>query len=198
MSARPCSRSSALSGTSSSAGRSRSSSAASASSPAACSAWKRPLESSSQARPKPSAPGAIAASSVSRRSSSSASSVTVPGVTTRTTWRSTGPFDLAGIADLLADRDRLALAHGAREVVVERLHRHARHRDRLAAGRAARGQRDVEQARRLARVVEEQLVEVPHPIEQQHVRVLRLDAQVLGHDGGVGRGFGLFCHAAGF
>ena len=37
-----------------------------------------------------------AANKVSRRCSSSASSVTVPGVTTRTTWRSTGPLDFAG------------------------------------------------------------------------------------------------------
>ncbi|MCK7502127.1 MAG: hypothetical protein MZW92_78580 [Comamonadaceae bacterium] len=44
--------------------------------------------------------------------SSSASSVTVPGVTTRTTWRSTGPFAVGRVADLLADRHRLAeLAH---------------------------------------------------------------------------------------
>ena len=56
-------------------GRRRSSSAASASSPVASSAWKRPLESSSQARPKRSPDVASAASSVSRRSSSSASSV---------------------------------------------------------------------------------------------------------------------------
>ena len=60
------------------------------------------------------------------------------------------PFDrafrLGGVADLFADRDRLALAHGTRQVVVERLHRHARHRDRLAAGRAAGRQRDIEQS----------------------------------------------------
>ena len=52
-----------------------------------------------------------AASSVSRRSSRNASSVTVPGVTTRTTWRSTGPFGFRRVADLLADRDRFAAAH---------------------------------------------------------------------------------------
>ncbi len=112
------------------------------------------------------------------------------------------PFDRAfrfgGVTDLFADRDRLALAYSSCKVIVECLDRHARHRDRLAAGGSACGQRDVEQSRGLAGVVEEQLVEIPHPIEQQHVRVLRLDAQVLGHDGGVGRGLELFCHAAGF
>ena len=94
---------------------------------------------------------------------------------------------LGGIPDLLADRDRLALAHRTGKVVVEGLNRYARHRNRLAAGRAACRQGDVEQARGLARILEEQLVEVPHPVEQEHVRVLRLDAQVLGHDRGLGR-----------
>ena len=110
---------------------------------------KRPAARSSHARPKrrlPSPAGAItAASRVSRRCSSSASSVTVPGVTTRTTWRSTGPFDLRRVADLLADRHRLALAHQPREVGVDAVVRHARHRDRLAGGLAARGQRDVDE-----------------------------------------------------
>jgi len=32
-------------------------------------------------------------------------------------------------------------------------------------------------------VFEEELVEVPHAVEEQHVGVLRLDAQVLLHDG---------------
>jgi hypothetical protein len=45
--------------------------------------------------------------------------------------------------------------------------------------------RDVEQAGGLFRVVVEQLVEIPHAIEQQQVRILRLQAQVLLHHGGV-------------
>ncbi len=49
-----------------------------------------------QARPKPSRPRATAISSVSRRSCSKASSVTVPGVTMRTTLRSTRPLASAG------------------------------------------------------------------------------------------------------
>jgi hypothetical protein len=89
-------RTGASSGTSNSAGRRRSSSAAIASRPVASSAWKRPLASSIQASPKLSPAMDSAASSVSRRSSSSASSVTVPGVTTRTTCRSTGPLAFAG------------------------------------------------------------------------------------------------------
>ncbi len=45
--------------------------------------------------------------------------------------------------------------------------------------------RDVEKLRGAARIVVEHLVEIAHAIEQQHVRVLRLDAQVLLHHGGV-------------
>ncbi len=64
--------------------------------------------------------------------------------------------------------------------------RHTGHGDRRAVGLPARGERNVEQARRPAGIVEEQLVEIPHSVEEQHVRVLRLDTQVLLDDRGVG------------
>ena len=57
---------------------------------------KWPLPISSVARPKPSSWACTAASRFSRRSSSRASSVTVPGVIIRMTLRSTGPFEVAG------------------------------------------------------------------------------------------------------
>jgi predicted transcriptional regulator len=44
---------------------------------------------------------------------------------------------------------------------------------------------DVEQCRGAARIVKEHLVEIAHAIEQQHIGVLRLDAQVLLHHRGV-------------
>jgi hypothetical protein len=72
--------------------------------------------------------------------------------------------------------------------------RHARHRNRLTGGLTARRQRDVEQARGALRVVVEQLVEIAHAIEQQHVRVLRLEAQVLLHHRGM---LGGRCHRPG-
>src|SRR5690606_10057678 len=50
---------------------------------------------------------------------------------------------------------------------------------------AALGQGDVQQPRRLAGVVVEQLVEVAHPEEQQQVRVLRLGGEELLHQRGV-------------
>jgi hypothetical protein len=96
------------------------------------------------------------------------------------------PFGLGRIADLLADRDRFAAPHELRQVALDAVERHARHRNRLASRLAARGQRDVEQARGALRIVIEQLVEIPHAVEQQHVRMLRLEAQVLLHHGSVG------------
>ena len=56
----------------------------------------RPAERSAHASPIRSPERASASSTESRRSSSSASSVTVPGVTTRVTLRSTRPFAAAG------------------------------------------------------------------------------------------------------
>ena len=90
-----------------------------------------------------------------------------------------------GIADLLADRDRLAEAHQFREIAVDGVVRHAGHRNRRAGRLPARGERDVEQARGALRVVVEELVEVAHPVEQQLVRMLRLGAEVLLHHGRV-------------
>jgi hypothetical protein len=96
-----------------------------------------------------------------------------------------GSLGLARLAALLADGHRLAGAHEALQVGVERHGRHARHRDRRTRRGAALSQRDVEQGRRAARIVIEHLVEIAHAIEQQHVGVLSLDAQVLLHHGGV-------------
>ncbi|MNS54051.1 hypothetical protein D3C72_868310 [compost metagenome] len=85
------------------------------------------------------------------------------------------------IADLLADRHRLAQLDELDQVLVDRMERDAGHADRHAAGLSARRQRDVQQPRGLLGVVMEQLVEVAHPIEQQRVRMIRLDAEVLLH-----------------
>ena len=85
------------------------------------------------------------------------------------------------VAELLDDHHRLAQAHQSREVLLDRVVRHARHRDRRAGGLAARGERDVEQARGALGVVVEELVEVAHPVEHELVRMLGLDAEVLLH-----------------
>src|SRR5690606_24328474 len=79
------------------------------------------------------------------------------------------------------DRDGLAELDQPREIGLDRLHRHARHRDRRAVRLPALRQRDVDQLRCALRVVVEELVEIAHAIEEQHVRVLGLDRQVLPH-----------------
>ena len=61
------------------------------------------------------------------------------------------------------------------QVVVGALDRHAAHRDVLAEMLAALGQHDAERARRDLGVLEEQLVEVAHPVEQQAIGIGRLD-----------------------
>ena len=95
------------------------------------------------------------------------------------------PFAGGGIADLFTDRHAFAHPDQAREVLLDRHHRHAGHFHRRTGRSAARSQRDVEQACSALGVVVEQLVEVAHPVEQQHVRMVRLDAQVLRHHGRV-------------
>ena len=83
--------------------------------------------------------------------------------------------------DLLA-RDEVDLAHEARDVAVGRVVGHAAHRD-AAAGRVlrARGQRQLEGARRRERVLVEHFVEVPHPEEDDRIAVLTLGVEVLTH-----------------
>jgi hypothetical protein len=80
-------------------------------------------------------------------SESSSLSVSVPGVTTRTTLRSTGPLAGGHVAHLLGNGHRLAQLDEPRQVVLQRMEGHAGHHHRLAGRLAALGQRDVEQAR---------------------------------------------------
>jgi len=101
------------------------------------------------------------------------------------------PF-AADFAHLLTNRDRLAVAYQFGQIAFHGMKGHARHRNRLARALATVRQRDVQNARSLVRVVKKQLVKIAHAVEQQRVRMLRLDAQVLGHHGGVWR-VGLGC-----
>ena len=61
------------------------------------------------------------------------------------------------------------------------MHRHAAHGYVLALMLAALGQRDAERAARHLRVVKEELVEIPHSIEQQAAGIGGLDLEVLLH-----------------
>ena len=73
------------------------------------------------------------------------------------------------------------------EVAPRRVVRDAAHGDRIFLPLVARGERQVEDARRVDRVVVEHLVEVAEPEEHDGVRVPRLDVEVLAHQRG-GRG----------
>ena len=75
----------------------------------------------------------------------------------------------------------MALRDQPVQVILGALHRHAAHRDVVAGVLAALGEHDAERARGDFRVLEEQLVEVAHPVEQQQPRIGRLDFEVLLH-----------------
>ena len=90
------------------------------------------------------------------------------------------PAGLGRVLGLLADRDLEALPDQALEVALGAVHRHAAHRDVVALMAAALGERDVERRRCRLRVLEEQLVEVAHPEEQQALGMLRLERLILG------------------
>ena len=59
--------------------------------------------------------------------------------------------------------------------------RHAGHGDGFAGRLTAVGKGDIEQVGRPLGIAVEKLVEIPHPVEQQLIRMLGLDAQVLLH-----------------
>ena len=99
------------------------------------------------------------------------------------------PLDrpLAGcrVANLLANDGGLAELDQSCQVRLQRMKGHAAHLDRHPGRLAAGSQCNVEQACRLFGVFVEQLVEVAHPVKQQGVRVLGLEAQVLDHHRGM-------------
>ena len=91
---------------------------------------------------------------------------------------------LGRVLDLLADRDLEARADQPFEIGLVAVDRHAAHRDVGAGMLAALRQRDVEGGGGGDRVVEEELVEIAHAVEEQRAGVARLDRQILRHHGG--------------
>jgi hypothetical protein len=61
------------------------------------------------------------------------------------------------------------------------MHRHAAHRNLLSHVLAAFRQRDTERTRGLDRILEKQLVEIAHAVEQERIRIVRLDLDELLH-----------------
>ena len=90
---------------------------------------------------------------------------------------------LCRVLDLLADRHPVASRNQPLEIVVGGNDRHAAHGDVLAQMLATLGERDAESARGDFRVLEEQLVEIAHAVEQETVGIGRLDLQILGDHG---------------
>ena len=96
----------------------------------------------------------------------------------------------ADFAHLLANRHRFALADQLGQIALDRMKRHTGHRNRLPAALPPVRERDVQQARRFFGIGKKHLVKITHAVEQQRVRVVRLETQVLLHHGGVlGVGF---------
>ncbi len=91
------------------------------------------------------------------------------------------PLAGRGRAHLLADHRRLAESQEPREIAFQGVVRYAGHGDGQACRFAALGEGEIEQGRPAPGILEEELVEVPHAIEQEMIRVLGLDAQVLLH-----------------
>ena len=100
----------------------------------------------------PAARGQIAVRKLCAGRRARLSSVSVPGVTRRTTSRAHHGLGaalprLGRVLDLLAHRDAMALRDQPLQIFVGGMHRHAAHRDVLAQMLAALGQRDAERAR---------------------------------------------------
>ena len=75
----------------------------------------------------------------------------------------------------MAERDQ------AMEIFVGAMDRHAAHGDVAAEMLAALGEHDAERARGDFGVLEEQFVEIAHPIEQQAIRIGGFDLDILLH-----------------
>ena len=97
------------------------------------------------------------------------------------------PLGPGRIADLLAYGDRFTQSHQPTQVLIHGVHRYTGHGNGFTRRLPAAREGDIQQARGATCVVVEQLVKVSHAIEDQNVRVLGLDAQVLLHHGRVRR-----------
>ncbi len=97
------------------------------------------------------------------------------------------------VARLFADGNGMAPPDQARDVALRGMIGDPRHGDRLTGGLAAGRQGDVQHLGGPAGVVVEQLVEIAHAVEQQLVRVLGLELEILAHHGGVTAEIGFRC-----
>ena len=77
--------------------------------------------------------------------------------------------------------DPVAVADQAQQIVLVGMDGHAAHGDVFPVMLAAPGQRDVQRRGGGYGIIEEKLVEVAHPVEQQTAGMGLLDFQILGH-----------------
>ena len=104
---------------------------------------------------------------------------------------------LPGVLHLLADGDAEAALDESGQVVLDGVMRYARHRHAaILAGVSAR-ERQLELACREYGILEEELVEVSHPVEQQPLGMLVLEGAVMGQHGGIRRAHGSIVSSAG-
>ncbi len=88
---------------------------------------------------------------------------------------------LGRVFQLLADRDAVPGRDQPLQVIIGAMHGHAAHRDVDALVPATLGEHDSERPRGDFGILEEQLVEVAHAVEQERIRVRRLDLDILRH-----------------
>ena len=92
-------------------------------------------------------------------------------------------FRLGRAFHLFTDGNTKPFADQRQEIAFCRMMRDTAHRDVVTVMLAAFGQRDVQRLGGGNSIVKEHLVEIAHPVEQERIRMLRLDLQILRHHG---------------
>lgn len=93
----------------------------------------------------------------------------------------------AGLAQLLGNSHRVPGREETAKIIIERVMRDARHRNAAVAAERPAGQGDPGIPCDDLRVLVERLIEIAEPVEENRVRVLRFELQVLparGHKAG--------------
>ena len=90
-------------------------------------------------------------------------------------------FGFFGIFGLLADGNFIALTYQLGKVAFIGMKRHTAHRNVFTLNFAAFGQGNIQRFGCFERVIQKQLVKIAHPVEQQIVRILPLNLNILGH-----------------
>ena len=75
----------------------------------------------------------------------------------------------------------MAKADQALQIIISAINRHAAHGNIFAQMFSALGQHNAKRPAGNFRILEEQLVEIAHPVKQQAVRIGRLDLDKLSH-----------------